>query len=144
VSVLLPQNGAITVPVPSVVSEAYWEGCRQHRLTYLHCTSCGAVQFNPAVLCRACNARTLEERLSEGRGAVYSWSLVWRGPTPAYTVPYAPAIVALNEGFHMISNIIGCEPDEVTTGLRVEVAFHELFDGTVLPYFTPEKERLDP
>jgi uncharacterized protein len=136
VSLLAPQSGAITLPVPSELSAPFWEACRQHRLTYLACPTCGAAQFNPAPLCRHCNATSLERRDSAGRGTIDTWSMVWRGPTPAFTVPYAPAIVALDEGFHMISNIVGCLPEEVASGRRVVVTFHELPDGTVLPYFS--------
>ena len=62
---------------------------------------------------------------------------MWRPQTPAFTVPYAPIIVELEEGWQMLSNLVGCEHDEVHVGLPVEVVFHALADGSTLPYFQP-------
>jgi uncharacterized OB-fold protein len=56
---------------------------------------------------------------------------------PAFSVPYAVAIVRLDEGYDMVTNIIGCSPDEVRTGTRVIVEFHDVGEGVNLPYFRP-------
>ena len=67
---------------------------------------------------RACCARTarranLDWERSAGTGAVYSWTTVWRPQTPAFTVPYLPVIVDVDEGWQMLSNLVGCEHDAV-------------------------------
>ena len=46
-----------------------------------------------------------------GRGSLYSWTVVWRPPDPSFRVPYAPAVIRLDEGFWMLSAVIGCEPE---------------------------------
>jgi hypothetical protein len=74
---------------------------------------------------------------SSGHGSVYSWTIVWRPQTPEFSVPYVPIIVELEEGWHMLSNLIGCEHDAVHVGLAVAVAYHPLADGVTLPYFRP-------
>ena len=134
----MPQTGAIDSPVPGLFSKGFWDACMRHELTYLRCLTCEAAQFNSAPLCRTCGGSNLERRNSEGKGRVRTWSIVWRGPTPAFTVPYAPAIVAVDEGFQMISNIVGCLPEDVSAGLRVHVVFHSISGGAVLPYFAPD------
>jgi uncharacterized OB-fold protein len=63
--------------------------------------------------------------------------VVWRPPDPSFAVPYAPAIVRLDEGFWLTTAMVGCEPEELAEGLRVAVTFHAISDGVTLPYFTP-------
>jgi hypothetical protein len=77
---------------------------------------------------------------SAGLGSLYSWTVVWRPPDPSFSVPYAPAIVRLDEEFWLMSAIIGCQADDLYDGMRVGVTFHPVSDAVTLPYFSP----LDP
>jgi uncharacterized OB-fold protein len=63
--------------------------------------------------------------------------VVWRPPDPALRVPYAPAVVELDEGFFMVSAVVGCEPADLVAGMRLVVEFHAVSDDMVLPYFGP-------
>jgi hypothetical protein len=63
--------------------------------------------------------------------------VVWRPQTPHFVVPYAPIIVTLDEGYQMLSNLIDCDTEEISDGLRVEVAFEPIGEGLKLPYFRP-------
>jgi uncharacterized OB-fold protein len=63
--------------------------------------------------------------------------VVWRPPDPSFRVPYAPAVVRLDEGAWMMSAIIGCEPEALREGLRLTVEFHPASSEITLPYFTP-------
>jgi hypothetical protein len=74
---------------------------------------------------------------SAGLGSLYSYTVVWRPPGPAFAVPYAPAIVHLDEDFWLTSAIIGCEPDDLRVGLRLRVEFYPASDTITLPYFSP-------
>jgi hypothetical protein len=64
--------------------------------------------------------------------------VVWRPQTPAFTTPYAAVIVNLDENYQMLSNMIGCPPEEIRLGMRVRVEFHEIDRKIHLPYFRPE------
>ena len=75
---------------------------------------------------------------SAGKGSLYSWTVVWRPPDPSFRVPYAPAVIRLDEGFFMLSAIVGCEPEALDEGLRVSVEFHAASDDIALPYFAPD------
>jgi uncharacterized OB-fold protein len=134
---LAAQPEGITVPEPSPWSRPYWDGCARAELRYQRCGACGSAVFNPSTMCRLCGSTELAWQRSEGRGTVYSWSIVWKAPTPAFEVPYAPAIVDVEEGFQMISAVIGCEVEDVAVGLRVRVEFHPIGSGFQLPYFRP-------
>lgn len=136
-TMLRPQTGPITKPSPGPISEPYWEGCRAGELRFQRCDDCGAATHTPAVLCANCASTALHWEVSTGLGAVYSWTTVWRPVTPAFEVPYQPVLVSMDDGFWMLACLVDCDHEAVTSGMRVEVVFHPLDDGFVLPYFRP-------
>ncbi len=77
---------------------------------------------------------------SVGQGTLYSWTVVWRPPNPSFRVPYAPAVVRLDEGVWMMSAVIGCEPDALHEDMPLAVQFHPASREITLPYFTPVLE----
>jgi uncharacterized OB-fold protein len=137
ITVLKPHPEGIPRPYPTLTSQPFWDACARGELWYQHCTVCGLAIFDPAPICRRCTSSALEWRTSQGAGSVYSWTVVWRPQTPEFVTPYVPAIVALDEGYQMIANIIGCEPEEIAAEMRVAVEFHPIGGGIVLPYFRP-------
>jgi hypothetical protein len=76
---------------------------------------------------------------SGGVGEIYSWTVVHRPVTADFQPPYAPAIVTLDEGYQMLTNLVGVAPDELAIGMRVRVEFHAVDGGVTLPYFTGQK-----
>ena len=91
-------------------------------------------------VCARCHATSPCWEASAGKGSLYSWTVVWRPPDPTFQVPYAPAVVRLDEGFWMLSAVIGCEPEALHEGLRLAVEFHPASDEITLPYFRPGSE----
>ncbi|HEV8298176.1 MAG TPA: OB-fold domain-containing protein [Acidimicrobiales bacterium] len=136
-TMLHPQTGDIPLPYPTVVSKAYWDGCARGELLFQRCADCHLITHTPALVCAHCSSRNLSWERSAGTGAIYSWTTVWRPQTPAFTVPYTAIVVDMDEGWQMLSNLIGCEPDDARIGMRVQVEFHPLRDGITLPYFRP-------
>lgn len=134
---LVPQPATIPPPTPSAHSAPYWEAAARHELVYQRCDACKHAEFDPAVVCRRCGARALTWARSAGLGTVYSWTVVWRPQQPSFVVPYAPAIVDLDEGYQMLAAVIGCRVADLAVGLRVAVEFHPVADGFALPYFRP-------
>jgi len=137
VTVLEPQPPGIPAPVPGPHSEPYWDGCRQGELRFLRCDGCAAAQPKPTMLCRRCRGRSLSWTPSGGRGVLYSWTVVWRPQHPTFRVPYAPAIVDLDEGFSVLSAVVGCRPEDLAVDLAVAVEFHAISETITLPYFRP-------
>jgi hypothetical protein len=130
------QTEGIPLPRPSSISQPFWDGCRAGRLLYQRCMTCGHTVFEPAPLCRWCTGRILQWEESIGQGDVYSWTVAYRPQSEAFTIPYAPVIVNLDEGFQMLSNIIDCDTNDLAVGMRVQVVFCEVGQMT-LPYFKP-------
>jgi len=136
-TMLGPQTGAIPLPHPSPISQPYWEGLTRGELLFQRCGTCGGAVHTPALVCAHCGSRDLAWEQSSGLGTVYSWTIVWRPQTPEFTVPYVPIIVDLEEGWQLLSNLIGCEYDAVHVGQKVAVEFHSLTSKVTLPYFRP-------
>jgi len=132
-----PQPLGVRLPRPSQRSEPFWLGCREDRLVLPVCADCGFRALRAFAVCPQCHGTALGWEESAGRGSLYSWTVVWRPPHPSFVVPYAPAIVALEEGWWFLSAVIGTPPDELREGLALQVEFHRASEDIVLPYFRP-------
>ena len=136
-TILQHQPPGIPTGGRSTAAEPYWDACRNGELLYQRCGACQQVNMKPARSCACCGQHALVWEHSEGRGTLYSWTVVWRPQHPTFQVPYAPAIVELDEGAHVMTAIVGCEPDDLRAGMSVAVEFHPANDDVVLPYFRP-------
>lgn len=125
------------VPVPTAETRPFWDGCRAGVLRYQRCAACGRPQFYPRTRCAGCGGADLGWRDSRGLGTVHAVTVVHRAPTPAFArdVPYALALVDLDEGFRLMANVVGGDPETVAIGDRVRVVF-ERRGEMALPQFT--------
>jgi uncharacterized OB-fold protein len=137
VPALVPQPEGIPLPQPNHLSQPFWDACGRGELLFQRCQKCRQAIFNPAPICRFCGSPDLRWERSAGAGEIYSWTVVWRPQAPTFRVPYAPIIVSLDEGYQMVSSLVGCDSGEVRSGLRVAVEFHPIGGGFELPYFRP-------
>jgi hypothetical protein len=119
----------------------FWAGTREHELRLQRCSACGSYRFPPQVLCRACLAEEHEWTATSGRGTVYSFIVQHRPATPAFAaeVPYVVAVVELEEGPLLLTNIVGCSPEAVEVGMPVEVEFADATDDITLYPFRPRR-----
>ena len=127
----------IPLPRPTPLSTPHWEGCRQGELRVQRCTRCEAFTFIPRPVCPHCFEMTLEWVTSSGRGTVYSHTTVHRPQRPEFEVPYTVAIIELEEGWHMLTNLVDVAAEDVRVGMPVEVDFRQMSDEVTLPYFRP-------
>jgi uncharacterized OB-fold protein len=130
-------TATIPLPVASEISAPFWAACRENRLIFQRCRGCNAAVFIPSPCCTACMSGDLAWEQSSGRGSIYSYSVVWRPQQPAFEPGYVAAIVQLDEGWKMLSNVVECDPSAVTVGMPVEVVFRRMSDEITLPYFRP-------
>ena len=128
-------------PLPRVneTTRPYWEGARAGRLLLQRCRSCAAFIHYPRAWCPRCWKTDLEWVESSGRGRVVTYTIVHQAPFASYAseAPYVLAVVRLDEGPQMMTNIVGVPPAEVKIDLAVEVAFEERADGFRVPQFQP-------
>lgn len=128
------------LPVPDVDSAPYWNGCKDHRLLLQRCDACASFRFPAGPVCPSCNSREARWIPASGRGTVFSWIVV-RHPVPAEVygsdVPYTVALIDLEEGVRMASNVVGCEPEALRAGMPVSVHFEDVTPEISLPRFKP-------
>jgi uncharacterized protein len=128
-------------PLPHVtpLARPFWQGTHAHELRLQRCRACGSFQFPPQVLCRACLAEELDWTATSGQATVYSFVVQHRPATPAFVddLPYVVAVVELDEGPLLLTNIIDCAPDQVEVGMPVEVTFVDATDEITLYPFRP-------
>jgi uncharacterized OB-fold protein len=129
------------LPEPSGITIPFWEGTGRHELLIQHCRGCGRNQFYPRYNCTSCGAGEdeLEWARASGRGTVFSFTVARRPTHPAFAdkVPLVIALVDLEEGPRLTTNLVECDPDDVRIGQPVEVVFEDVGEGIALPLFRP-------
>jgi uncharacterized protein len=127
------------VPSPDADSAPYWAAARAGRLELQRCRPCGLVVFYPRARCPRCHAADLAWETLSGRGTVHAYTIVHRAPDPSLedAIPYVVALVDLDEGARLMTNIVDCAPEQVRIGLPVVVRFRPVSDAAALPLFGP-------
>lgn len=121
----------------SDMTRPFWDGCREHQLRLPRCNDCGRWFFAPEIACIHCFSQNWQWLDSPGRGSLYSYSVVHRAPVPGHPVPFVFAVIELDEGVSLFSNLVQCDFDAIAIGMRVEVVFEDGPDGRTLPRFKP-------
>ncbi|MFC1971606.1 Zn-ribbon domain-containing OB-fold protein [Chloroflexota bacterium] len=127
------------LPVVNIDTAPFWEYCRQHELRMQKCTQCGHVRYPPGMICPRCHSMEAEWVRLSGKGTVYSYTVIHRLYHKAFKddIPYVGAIVHLDEGPGMLSNVIGCKVVDIKIDMPVEVYFDDVTDNISLPKFKP-------
>lgn len=128
-----------STPVPEKRPETikFWEGCKEGQFLLQKCDDCGKFIYYPRALCPVCMSSSISWVPSTGKGEVYTYSIHNRGPSPAFKTPYVVALIDLEEGVRVMSNVVECDPHDVNIGMKVEVVFEQLTDEIFLPKFKP-------
>lgn len=126
-------------PPVSDNAKPFWDATREHRLVLQYCRADGKPVHYPREACPRCLGTDLEWRPASGRGVVYAFTVnhVPGSAKPEQQPPYVVALVDLDEGVRMMTNIVGCAPADVRVGIAVEVSWEPLSDGRALPVFAP-------
>ncbi len=132
-------------PVPDPESAPYWSAGLEGRLVVQRCTACGRHQLYARAHCLSCRS-PVEWVEASGRGTVYSFTVIRQNPSRSFRhmIPFVVALVDLVEGPRLMTNIVGCSPEEVIVGASVRVTFEAVSDEAALPLFElayPRRER---
>jgi uncharacterized OB-fold protein len=126
------------LPYANIDTKPFWDGCLEGRLLLQRCSACGAWRHPPSPICSVCLSAAHEWIPARGRGSVYTFTVVREARRGwEKLVPYIVAVVALEEGPHILSNIVNIAPEQVAIGMPVAVTFAELDGSTKLPQFQP-------
>lgn len=134
-------------PLPSLDEdiEPFWQALKRHEFVLFRCKVCGAWYW-PVAFCRYHDNEpffgNMEWTKASGRGKVFAFNIHYRAFHPGFKddVPYAYALIELDEGPMFGSRIIGCDPHEVKIGMPVEVVFEDITEEFTLPYFRPVRQ----
>jgi len=129
-------------PTITDTNRPFWNACREGRLIAQRCLNCGDLRYPPADVCPHCLSRDSEWRQLSGRGEIFSFIIIHRGYHPywAERVPYNVALIELEEGLRMFSNIIGRPNDQLRVGQKVLVSFEQRDVDFTVPVFEIDGE----
>jgi uncharacterized OB-fold protein len=129
-------------PVPTPETKHFWEGARAGELRLQRCRACGQAYFPPRPACPRCASLDTEVFRASGRARLYSY-VIHERPAPGFEPPYAIAVVALEEGPRMMTNLVDVPqtPEALLLDMPLEVRFQKLDDEISLPVFAPASER---
>jgi uncharacterized OB-fold protein len=119
-------------------SGSYWDRVGALGFALPRCRDCEQFHFYPRLACPFCGSDNISPATASGKGTIYTYSVVYRAPKPAFAddVPYTVAIVATDEGPHLMTRIIGVDTAQVRVGMRVRVSDRV---GGPEPMFEPDE-----
>ena len=120
-------------------TEPYWKATHEGRLMVQRCTACGAHQLYPRWRCLRCRGQ-VEWVDAGGGGTVYSFTVIRQNFSRSFRhlIPYVVALVDLDEGPRLMTNLVGIEPDDVRIGMRVRARFERVSEDASIPLFEPD------
>ncbi|HYL59335.1 MAG TPA: Zn-ribbon domain-containing OB-fold protein [Candidatus Acidoferrales bacterium] len=125
------------LPKPTPTSRPFWDAAKRHELSIQRCGACKSYVYYPRDRCPHCFADQLEWQRVSGRGRVYSYTVVRRASARSFgDGPYVLAIVELEEGPRMTSNIVA-PPEKIRVDMPVEVFFDDVTPDRTLVKFKP-------
>lgn len=116
-------------------NQGFWDSAKNGELVFQRCKECSTWVHPPRPACPSCRSLEKEWRPSSGKGIIHSWVIYREAPNPSFVAPYAVALVELEEGVRIISNLVDVKLDQVQIGMPVEVVFDNVTEDLALPKF---------
>jgi uncharacterized OB-fold protein len=126
-------------PILTDDNHLFWEAARAGKLVTQKCGDCGRLRHPPRPMCPACHSLVFEMIELAGAGVVYSYSFLHHPQSPAFTYPVIAALVDLDEGVRIVSNLVDVELSDVRIDMPVEVRFVLTKNDGAVPVFAPRK-----
>ena len=136
----LPPEELIAL-TPDVYTQSFWDAAAEHRLVVPRCKACGTYRLPPTGFCWKCRSQDTELVELEGRGTVYSFTVVWHPLLPDFadSVPDVPAVVELPDtnGCRLVGAMQDIDTEDVKVGLSVELVWRDVREGVTVPTWRP-------
>lgn len=129
------------LPEPTPISQPYWDALKQGRLTFQRCRKCSHAWLPPRAECPQCLSAEWDWTAATGKGRVVSWVIYHHAYHEAFKgkLPYNVALVELDEGPKMYSNLVGIPRDQIKIGMRVRAVFDKVTNDVTLVKFEEDK-----
>jgi uncharacterized OB-fold protein len=129
-------------PLPNVNNprtKPYWDAAKRHELQMQRCPNCGYYRYPPAPRCPECLEENDEWVTLSGRGTIWSFNVYHHVFNQNFKedIPYNAALVELEEGPRLITNIVGIPNEDLRVEMPVEVYFDDVTDDVTLVKFKP-------
>jgi uncharacterized OB-fold protein len=120
-------------------SKPFWDAARQGRLAIGHCNSCGLHHYYPRPFCPHCWSEDVALVDASGRATLYTYSIVFMNDLAPFNerLPYVAAMVDLEEGVRLTTNVVECPPEALHIGMPLTVTFEEVTPEISKPVFRP-------
>ena len=126
-------------PRPSINrdNQFWFDGVADGKLLIQRCAGCGALRHPPGPVCPSCHSFEWDSIEASGRGTVYSFVINHHPPFPAFDYPLPVALIELEEGTRLVSNLVDVDLEAIAVGMSVEVEFIRHDPDLTLPAFHP-------
>jgi uncharacterized protein len=126
-------------PLNPGLTRPFWEAAKRHELVMPRCTTCDHLFFYPRSECPRCFSTTLEWVRVSGRGRLHSFTIVYQPANAAFrdSAPYVYAVVQLDEGPRLVSNVVQCDPEAVRVDMPLVAIFDDVTPEWTLVKFKP-------
>lgn len=132
-------NKPLPFPANPELTKPYWDGAKRHELMMQRCKQASHTFFYPREVCPVCLSSDLEWTKMSGKGRLYSFTVIHQPANRGFLedVPYTFAMIQLDEGPKMVSNLVGIKPEDAEIDMRVEAVFDDVTAETTLVKFQP-------
>ena len=126
-------------PISPEVTRPFWEAAKRHELVMPRCQTCDHLFFYPRSECPRCLSNHLEWMRVSGRGRLHTYTIVYQPANAAFRddTPYICAVVQLDEGPRMVSNVVQCDIEAVKVDMPLEAIFDDVTPECTLVKFKP-------
>jgi hypothetical protein len=134
-----PSTPRNDLPTIEEESRPFWDAAREGRFLIARCSACGRAHHYPRPFCPFCWSEDVAWEDASGRATLYTHSTVYLNDLAPFreALPYVAAVVDLEEGPRVMTQLVDCPPDELRIGMPLTVAFRELTDEVTAPVFRP-------
>jgi uncharacterized OB-fold protein len=115
----------------------WWDACDEGRVLIQRCKDCQTLRHPPRPMCGECQSMEWDSIESSLAGEVLSFTELHHPRVPGYPYPLVCAVIRLAEGTNLVANVVGCEPDDISIGMRVQGVVEQVDEKTMLPQFYP-------
>jgi hypothetical protein len=124
-------------PRPTIDSAVYWEAVARHELVAQRCDGCNRLRHPPRPMCPHCHGVTWHAQQLAGTGTLYSYAVLHHPRSPQFEHPILAALVDLDEGVRVVSELVDVAPSDIRIGMRVTVDFEPTAGDAAVPVFRP-------
>lgn len=127
------------LPSHDEFTQKWWDAVSERRLLVMRCADCKRAHHYPRPFCPRCGSGEVSWEEASGIATLYTWSVVHRNDLPPFNerVPYVAAVVELQEGPRMATNVVDCDPNLLEVGMKLHVDFRDIGEGFSIPVFRP-------